>query len=496
MSPSTVLLQAHVRSLLGALREDGRTRVIAGFVLLFDVLVGIWSARLLGVWMDAWRAAGAGVLESQLWLLAASLCLGSALLSVVETLQHGFASDEASLLFTLPVADSSRFRALFALVIFEGLGNWLVLVAAIFAGALGRTGLAWLVLLLAGFAAAALLGVTSTLLAVRLWSPSQRLRMVAAGLAAAGLGGGGVGLVATLLGPTVAPSPAVVSLLPALVLVAALGPWAGRLGMVYTSAFRSLHGRGGARRAITPPAIGMVARAAMRRRTLAGALLAKELLSQSRNPLNWLRVIAIGAYIVPFSWIRQAIGPEALPGPLWVVGYGMVVIFLTLMEVAPSPIGSEGNRLALYLVAPHRVADFLRAKFAVFGGLVVLEGLALSMVLGRWAGLGPLELAFAAVALTCIVLAMAATLVWGSAWDEDLDLAVEGAVQTMLVEEVPSTPRRLWLLGLTLLVGSSAFLLAWKLPPALAFTVVGAFASVSMAVAWRFGNAYLRRLLR
>ncbi len=86
-------------------------------------------------------------------------------------------------------------------------------------------------------------------------------------------------------------------------------------------------------------------------------------------------------------------------------------------------------------------------------------------------------------------------IVWGSAWDEDLNLASEGMMQVLPQEELPFTPRRLRLLGLSLLLIVVMFLLVWKLPALLSMPVLVLLDGMVMVVGWRFSDAHLRGLL-
>lgn len=103
---------------------------------------------------------------------------------------------------------------------------------------------------------------------------------------------------------------------------------------------------------------------------------------------------------------------------------------------------------------------------------------------------------FALVVTALLVAGTLPLFVWGSAWDEDLSLVVEGATQTILQEETPITPRRMWLLTL----GSASFagmvLLLWKFPPELALTALVVFDAAITAGMWHVGRAQLWRVIR
>lgn len=62
-------------------------------------------------------------------------------------------------------------------------------------------------------------------------------------------------------------------------------------------------------------------------------------------------------------------------------------------------------------------------------------------------------------------------------------------------EELPITPRRLQLLGLTLLLFSLMLFLAWKLPLLLALPALALLDGAIILLMWRLSLIYLSRLL-
>src|SRR5207244_8108514 len=111
-------------------------------------------------------------------------------------------------------------------------------------------------------------------------------------------------------------------------------------------------------------------------------------------------------------------------------------------------------------------------------------------------GLSVDTIGFAAVAIILVIIACTALSVWGSIWDADLDLSVEGTLQMMLQEEAAITPRRLGLVNLSLLLFAFSLLLAWKLPPLLALIVLTLLDGLVLTVMLRLSWAHLHRLIR
>jgi hypothetical protein len=487
MSATRIILAAHVRSARSALRHDMRMRIVWLIILVAGIAGGMLSARQL-----------AGALAAQLWLLFVRAWVGIGILAVLSTLRDGLSGDEALLLLTLPILPATRFRALCARILVEQLGIWLLLLAGVLGATLGWEGLIWLILGLAGMAAAAMCSIIGTLLIVRYAVPHSNMLRRSATIGGIGLG---LGLFAALAGwiavpPSILPAPGLASALCVLLLIIVTGPLAGQCGRLYVAAFHALQGYAGQRRTITPPGVAALCRSLARYRNIAGAMAVKEVLNQSRNPFNWARGIAVALYLLLFPWVSGRVMAYGMPATLVMTGYVAALTLLTLIDAAPSPLGSEGNRLTLYLSAPCDLAGILRAKLAVFLAPLLLEGLVLSLALGLWLRLPIGKLLFAVIVVALMIVGTTALLTWGSAWDEDLNLPVEGPMVALLHEQVPTTPRRIWLINLSILMLAGALLLICKLPALLALPALALLDAAVLAGTWRFSRRYLHRLLR
>jgi len=60
--------------------------------------------------------------------------------------------------------------------------------------------------------------------------------------------------------------------------------------------------------------------------------------------------------------------------------------------------------------------------------------------------------AIAALLTVPLLVGYTACIVWGSVFDLDINQVAEGAMQSLMQEELPVTPRRLQLLGLSFLL--------------------------------------------
>jgi len=97
--------------------------------------------------------------------------------------------------------------------------------------------------------------------------------------------------------------------------------------------------------------------------------------------------------------------------------------------------------------------------------------------------------------VTLILFGYTAFSVWGSVWDEDLNFVSEGMMPVLSQEELPFTPRRLQLLGLSLLLIGVMFILVWKLPVTLSVPALILLDGVVLTVGWRFGSTQIRGLI-
>jgi len=180
---------------------------------------------------------------------------------------------------------------------------------------------------------------------------------------------------------------------------------------------------------------------------------------------------------------------------LLAVIYASGVAILAIVDYAPYAISSEGSRLIYYLVAQTGKTSYLRARLKVLLIAALLIGLILSLVLSWWIGLSIFELAQAVIMVSLILIAYTAFSVWGSAWDEDLNLVSEGMMPVLTQEELPFTPRRLQLLGLGFLLIGVMFLQIWKLPVYLSVPALTLLDGVVLTLGWLFGSAQIRGLI-
>jgi hypothetical protein len=434
---------------------DIRMRIGWVLALLVGCVLSLGSARWLHTQLPEWRLAGDAIFQARLWLLLIGGWLVVGGLAVVVTLRDELGGDEATLLMTLPLDDSARFRVVCGTLLLEQL-PLICLSALPLALALGSAGWAWMLLDLAGKVAATLSSIIGTLLVVRLLTSFRPIlkRFVQTALLAMFLA-----LLVRLAGlPDLswsAPSPLALALLAGLLSGMIVGPLAGPLGKLYGAAFYTLQSQLRPHRAILMPGVRWFVGALSRWRGITAALLSKDLLVRSRDPFSWLLLVVL-LYLLPFPWVYGKVAVYGITEPLFMVAYVIGLVLLTILDSTPSPFGGEGNRLALLLLAPVDGAAILWVKFSGVVPLLLFEGLALSLILGLWRRMPPGDLLFASAVMALIIVGVTGLITWGSAWDINLDLPIEESAQALIHERMPSTPCRIVFVNPGMHAGSSA----------------------------------------
>lgn len=503
MSATVIIWRMQLRSLRNAVRYDTRMRVALAVGLAFSVVIGLWSAGQLSLRLHQWQMQGPGAVDVGLWSLGFLTWSGMSGLTILSGVLRAWGDDEALVLFSLPLTAATRFRVLFGSFFIENLWTWLLLEVGVtgyvLLSVLGWHALIWLVLLQLGVAVAVLCTQVSMFLMIRYIFPRARRKMrraVAVGL--------GLMLVALfLLKGTLDVHalmlwlhPEFVIVLFVLLLVAGLGPLAEPAGLLYGAAFATTQSWDRSRKATTLLVIRVLTCVFARRRTLMGALFVKMLLSQNRSFVAWGRLGMVLIVLVLFPQLHAVAAQAGWSDTLFVAGFAAGLALLGVAEQAPSAISGEANRLILYLSAPLALSQLLRAKLLLFVLPILIQGLVVALFLAWRFALTLGQAGFALVAMALLVVGTLPLFVWGSAWDEELSLVVEGATQTILQEETPITPRRMWLLTLGLASFAGMVLLLWKLPPVLALTALVIIDAAIVVGMRHVGRAQLWRVIR
>jgi hypothetical protein len=93
-----------------------------------------------------------------------------------------------------------------------------------------------------------------------------------------------------------------------------------------------------------------------------------------------------------------------------------------------------------------------------------------------------------------LLIGLAPVFAWGSAWDADLRLEIEGGLRGLLQEQSPLTPVRALLVAVGSLVLGAGLLALRTLPPAPALTALAVLDGLVLGLTWRWGRSGLRRL--
>jgi hypothetical protein len=274
------------------------------------------------------------------------------------------------------------------------------------------------------------------------------------------------------------------------------GGFASPLGHLYQRAYQyAQQGRGG-RQTLQPLVLRILTQILSRRRTVTTALLVKGLLIQSRSWTHLIRLCIVVLSLPFWIWLspRLAANGHHLPNAFLAIVYGAFLSFYIYLDANPSPIGSEGNRLMLYLVTPRTTTQLLWAKFKQH--LITTVGITLPfiVVLCLIYRFYITEYFFVIITLLFIQAGMTALIVWGSVWEEDLDLPVEGRFTAMLQEQVPSTPQRLVLLMLSALLTAIQLFCIFSLSGAVMWAALGGMNILISMAAWKLSNNHLHWL--
>jgi hypothetical protein len=394
---------------------------------------------------------------------------------------------------------ATRLRALYGQVMFTGVGNWIVLanivMALSLATKLGWQVLPWLLLLNLGVAATACIGLIVTLLVIRFVLLHLKHAFATLIIAGAIIGAVWLLLHASRYGPhvifPVQLIPGVIGSFYILLLLLVLGPLATAAGALYQNAFYTMEGRSARRAALMMPGMRMLSAWLSRSRTLTGALLYKGLLNQSRSVFTWGRAAVLLICVAIFPLLQKVMLAYGFSSLAQVSIYASLVAILSIVEYAAYAISSEGARIAYYLLAPFHMASFLRVRLVSFLLPALSIGLLVCLVLSLWLRLSFYNAVVAALLLMLLLTGYTSFIVLGSAFDLDSNQVAEGAAQNLMLEELPITPRRLQLLGLSLLLLTGMVLLVLKLPVALAIIVLALLDGVIYIGLGHFSNAHL-----
>ena len=498
----SAIAQFRLRAARNGWRQDVRLRITAWIQVVIIAGLALAGALWLSHQLAGWQAGGVD-LHPRLWLLVLGTWGGVAALSMLGVFNAGFGSDEARLLMTLPLAPANHFRILYSLVFVEQTGLllmvWLLACGLTLGIALGTAALPWLLLVSIGSASVVLGGTTLLLWLLHngMLQPRRLLLWFFLGVVAVEMGvlwllpENGEAFLGLAL-----PAPLPVAFILAALLVVGLGPKAAAIGDLYAVTFEMLENRGRARRAFTIPGMGALVRPLRQARTLTAGLLVRSILEQNRHPLALPRLALLPVYVLLFGLLRPhllalgfseasaAAATGAMMGGLLLVEYGFAYA-----------LSGEGARLAIYLTAPLRMGNLLRAKLvAVLLPVVLIGWIALAaMVAGMSVTTADLLLALGTT--TLFLIGVTGFVVWAGVADVDLNALPHSAAEMLVQEELPVTPRRLQLLGAGFAILAVAIALLWWLPLGQVLALAGLFCGGLLWLGWRMAQSGVRSLV-
>ena len=502
MNATLMALKAQIQSACNAVRDEPRMKMATLVMLLIDAGLTWWGVTRLRVSVQQWQTQG--TITQHLLQLCLFSCIGIAVLTVIMSVQHLLDSDEALVLFTLPLPSATRFRVLYCTILIGNMWSWILLEAVASGYALfpflGWQTLEWVALLEVGALFAVLCAIIAILCVIRYVLVSRHWTLWLAFI---------VCIVAieaffSLLASRGQEFLIAINNIHAewfigaysFMLLLALGPCANVLGSLYVQALLVTQRWDRSRRLFTLPGIRLIVNMLAKRRTLMSALMTKMLLSQSRNPFAWLRIgvlMVISFLFVPLHTLALHAGWSNM---LFVAVYAAVLGIVPVVEQAPSAISGEANRLTLYLVAPFDISSLLRARLIQFLLPSVSIELIASFVCSWQLHLALGQLIVVICMMLLLVAGILTVMVCGSVLDEDMNLAVEGTLQSIMQEEGPMTPKRMGVFNLGVAVFVGMVLVLWKVPMGMALPVLMGVDAGLVFGLWRLGCVGLQRIVR
>lgn len=495
--PVRVARDTVVRS-LPILRPRGRRSWLR---FLLPIAVGLLGTVIGSIWLhtriQGWERAGDDVVSQHLLAIIAATVFTSAFVTALGMLQTSIGGDEALLLLPLPLSPSQRLRIAVVRTVGDARSILTLVTAAVAALTIALSHPWWGGVFVMALPIGFVIGSIVAIHGVGLWTNGSwyargaLLLIVMAVL--------GAQLLMRWTGETPVLDARIAAAM-ALVLVAAgafamTGRRATALGRTYVRAVQLASIPTATPNVRQVAGVTLLADRLRRRRNPASAMIVKDLLVQSRDWFYSLRlVVTIGALPL-FLYVRKL---DLLDGWTPLELAACLAAFLTiysLLDSAPSPIGSEGERLSLWHLAPTRPGALLRAKLVTHLMPLVLQGTVIVALIGIWIGLPPGDIVAATTLTTLVVCGPVTFIVLGSSFDLRLDVPLESGLPTTMHEHVPITSQRLWLLNLGLLITGLMVVIVWQLPLAGAALALGIVDVLIVVIAWRAASRHLLRLV-
>lgn len=176
-----------------------------------------------------------------------------------------------------------------------------------------------------------------------------------------------------------------------------------------------------------------------RSKSLAAALLWKGSVSRWRAPTTPLRLVAVFAIAAAYGIAARSGVDFFLLDDLGALG--VILAAGLIIDGAPSPLGSEGARLILFMTAPISRSRLMSAKtVSHLVPCVVISLSAITVAAAVGGRLGDLPVSAIGVTLFALVIVGVATLI--SAFDTNINAYPSSPMEAVWLEEIPGTPAR------------------------------------------------------
>lgn len=265
-----------------------------------------------------------------------------------------------------------------------------------------------------------------------------------------------------------------------------LGPGASFVGRVVQPILRQV--------ATTPPAtFALVPRLTtqlagiLERQTHPGfAIARKDLLTHSRDAFILIRVAMIVG-VLPLAILLKPHFGASIPSAAWIPALVIILTCYGMVELSPSPFGSEGNRLLLALQTDIASSSLLFGK--VLGMLLfnLPQTWAAVTIVSIGTGAGLPTWMFAIASASIAVTGLCTILTCASSSDIDLDRRIDDRTSALLAEHMPIGACRMLGLGLTGAIAISSIAILIRTPPTMALPLLCLLHAGCAALAWRIG---------
>lgn len=431
---------------------------------------------------DGWMLLGPADQAQRIWMVVFGSFAATFGVSALAMLTSGLGREDIGLMLPMPLDHVERWRWRWLIGRVLGIHGVASLPALLFGIAIAaRFDVWWSVVLVLWTASGVLLGSLLPLVVASIGLTRWRSTLALAGLLT--LAGGLILAARTGVLNTLHP----VAMIPDAVAILVLGWWIGarRLGRWYVSVAQHVYHVPARSRSWIGPLAEPVIQVARRRATPVAAIVAKDARLQARDPLILVRILLIAAAIPAFDVIVNRFVPDMVSSVQAAAMLALVAGMYGYMEITLTPLGAEGNRIAMTFCSPISGRDLLVAK-SLTAILPALTTMFVTWMLLIGVRIGVSSGVVAMVCTTAAAVAGTGLIVTAlSARDIDLDATVEGSVQGLIQEHLPNRAWRIVAMTSVIVICIATGATIWIVPPGPALIGIVIAMMVVAAVALR-----------